>query len=168
MPKHRPDATIAKESAILKWAVALLALSLAGATLAWQYRPIAPASERKVYFYDQTARRLFAAVPGDLPPIAAPSGEKVGVLAHVFTCGDCAVIDQRVIAWVERYTDSFLASHRRYADIADLSSDDLAGQLLVKKPADPGWTDASIEAGEAIAAAPACPDGGSGRRCVPE
>jgi hypothetical protein len=56
-----------------------------------------------VYYYDLGTGQTYLAKSNEIPPIPAPSG-KLGVRAHVFSCGDCSNPSDHFIGWLEMYT----------------------------------------------------------------
>jgi len=56
------------------------------------------------YYYDLKTKKLFTADAQKVPPITAPSGANNGVLAHVFSCGDCSAASSRYVGWLEKFT----------------------------------------------------------------
>lgn len=72
----------------------------------------------QIYFYDLASGDLFAGPTDAPPPITAPSGEDKGVIAVVYTCGEC-VTDQLKIAYLEKRSDE---GKKAYAIMRELSA----------------------------------------------
>ena len=101
------------------------------------------------YYYDLNTGKLFAADMEHAPPIEAPSGSHegrpAGVLAYVFTCGECTEKQWRV-AFLENHTDDAkLASEEIVLNSGPWGFGDpqllsrLAQGILVKRPEDSDW-----------------------------
>jgi hypothetical protein len=124
--------------------------------------PRGAALPTSVWYYDLATGELFADKPGQAPPIMAPSGEKTGVLAKVYTCGACDEGDRFVLS-LEKYTDQ---ATRLLAESASLPPEELAklqmqisqGRLVAAVPSSPdqsvNWLPAASPAGNAIALEP--------------
>src|SRR4029078_13364091 len=100
------DSSGASESSSA-WKVVLLVLLLLGAAGFGVYRMLSSVEARatKLWFYDLSSGKLFTAIE-QVPPIAAPSGAfeggPGGVLAAVYSCGECSDESARFVAWLAR------------------------------------------------------------------
>jgi hypothetical protein len=116
-----------------------------------------------VWFLDLGGNRLFPAPADSAPPIDAPSGPAAGVLAHVFSCGNCNEPD-REIAYLERWT----------AEGRSRTNERRAEDIEVASPGKLQWFAASSPDGQRVMAATTgiakrCRDKGvKARRCVPQ
>lgn len=57
------------------------------------------------WYYDLTEGQLVVADFRELPPVTLASGHEA-VIAHVFTCGNCADDSHRFIGYLERYSEA--------------------------------------------------------------
>ena len=99
------------------------------------------------YYYDLNTGKLFVAQKMHNPPIEAPSGPHEGrpggVLAHVFTCGDCQEEQWRV-GFLEKHTDDAKQAMQALQDSQPgLGHAPVIARLaqgtLVKRPEDADW-----------------------------
>jgi len=147
-------------------------------------RPL-PGMSRHAYFYDLNTGELFTAEADRIPPIDAPSGvlrgtqgDKAGVRAYVFTCGDNTESD-RYIAWIETYTPEAqraVAEQRK----RPATSHPVAGpgvgftpsriaRVNPESPGDVRWTGSDTPKGVDIvrSSTTPCADGSAPIPCVP-
>jgi hypothetical protein len=131
-----------------------------------------------VWYYDVGNGAVFAARSAE-PPIHAPSGQD-GVIAHVFSCGNCAVGSEHVIAYLETDSPDYhqaavkvvnagqLINPQRGLEAFQLSSQ--VGGRLVAKPESPlSWTSRNSEDGQTIIqASVTCPEGQTAHLCMPQ
>ncbi len=70
------------------------------------------------YFYDLESDEIFVGKTAQDPPIIGPSGERAGVRAYVYACGQCPPKDELVgLNWRElEQTPAFIAYFQRYSD----------------------------------------------------
>lgn len=149
----------------------------AGILLYWQLRP-APLGviQKTDWYYDLQAGKLFVAWL-ESPPIEAPSGKlpdgkPAGVRAYVFSCGDCAVSEERQVLWLETFTvkpggPSFDANGKRRPPTppGNIASPDAGGVPLVKRPTDLDWVKNGSEEAKKMQSLPNCKDGSKPKRC---
>src|SRR6185369_10256197 len=68
-----------------------------------RFGPVAQAASTEVWYFDLGSNQLFSHME-QVPPIDAPSGPynggKGGVLAAVYSCGDCKDEAKRFVAWM--------------------------------------------------------------------
>ena len=92
-----------------------------GATLgivAWTTVGQSGASIENAFYYDLESDEIFVGKTAQTPPIIGPSGERAGVRAYVYACGQCPPKDQLVgLNWRDlEQTPAFIAYFQRYSD----------------------------------------------------
>lgn len=98
------------------------------------------------FYFDMDTNQLFQSASTELPPITAPSGGQ-GVRAIVMSCGECSDKDNRFIAYLEKYTDTYKTAKSEGREISPQQT--LAG-WLVKGESDKNWVVANDAEGAAI------------------
>jgi hypothetical protein len=100
----------------------------------------APASGR--WFYDLTTGDLVQVATSDPPPIMLDSGHEA-VWAHVFSCGDCADVNQRFVGYLEKFNDEAAAPEPAPVDpnspLTPSGSDPLTRSLVASPNAPDQW-----------------------------
>lgn len=131
-----------------------------------------------VYFFDLGAKvtnpldALYAAKGTEFPPIDSPSGQNMGVLAHVFGCGDCSAAN-KFIGYLQTYTpDGKRKLLESQKSGADMEFDDSAYVLVAttEKPQDTkNWVLMVTEKGNKLmeSATTKCPQGKTLVPCLP-
>lgn len=159
---------------------AAVALLIAAYNLGY-LRKDTPVNERpvaKVYFYDLNKGEVFV---GDdcLPPVPAPSGpidgKPAGVIANVFSCGDCADASTRFVGYLETIDEKFRAgvdptiARGYYNAPSPTVVPGLTEATLVKLPEDKTWVSKSSADGAAVMSAheSKCPAGTVATGCNP-
>jgi hypothetical protein len=122
--KAKPAVTVAAAVLVLVVALVIMWAALSG--------PATPAAPAEVWFYDLGTKELFAVKSGEIPPIDAPSGSKMGVQALVLGRGDCKS-GHRFIAYLTRYTDA--GKQAQLARIAAAAHP----EAIKERPAPPEW-----------------------------
>jgi len=84
-------------------AVAVVLLAVAIGNLVYRYGG-RQRVKADVFLYELNSGTLFPGALNELPPIPMPDGGQA-VLAHVFSCGDCADVDSRFVGYLEKYTE---------------------------------------------------------------
>ena len=161
--------------------VALILVISGAALLIWRQVTVNPAGAaggQRVYVFDLADGSLIAMPGGGIPPFRinkknAEGGEPTGVLATVYSCGDCSSAKDRVVGYLE--TNSPAAQEAIKNALRDGTMEDLApsqrasledvlsaGQLVAAgdtRP--PTWVTKSSEQGQAIVngLASKCPSG---------
>ncbi len=139
--------------------------------------PRGAALPTSVWYYDLATGELFAEEPGQAPPIMAPSGEKTGVLAKVYTCGQCTESERFVLS-LEKYTEQGAALLAQAAssspeEAAKLQMQIGQARLVAAVPSAPGqdvrWLPAVSPMGNAVALEPIVKrcDGEPAKTCNP-
>ena len=123
-----------------------------------------------VYFYDLNTNKLFTTTNDQLAPIDAPSGptaagNKAGVMAYVYACGQCGEYDGMTVeeveatgAWISRLEMYTPETIKAIEDAMKTSSNPDAAReemgdtnsSLIKRPKDSGWTPMDSPKGMAI------------------
>ncbi len=147
-------------------ALAVVILSVALGVMLWSSADRGPRAADNAYFYDPIVDELFLGDPGQLPPIEGPSGERVAVRAHLFSCGPCPAPAEVVglgreeieaatgayVAYLTRYTDEALElAAGRERDAEAMRRIHLEGRL-VRSPRHERWVAAHEGAGRRIQA----------------
>lgn len=143
-----------------------------------------------VYFYDLNTNKLFITDSTNYAPADAPSGptdkgNKAGVMAYVYVCGECGSYDGMTAdevaatgAWISRlemYTpDAIKAIEEAKAasgdDAAMFMEPEMMDSMLIKRVKDTTWTSMGSSKGMAIMreeGTKTCPDGTRPKLCLP-
>lgn len=134
----------------------------------------------QIYFYDVATGELFNGPIGALPPIDSPSGEGEGVIAVVYTCGEC-ITDQLKIAYLEKWSDEGKKSHATMRALIEAEKptpeqlvDLVEREHFVSLPPTvnqpPQWASLASSHGQAITVQfrDQCGEGITPRRCNPQ
>lgn len=97
--------------------VAVAALVLALVMVVWNTGP-ADAPDAQAYFYDPGAALFFSGQADRLPPVDTPAGERVGLRAAIFACGDCPAGIDGMGRDELQGTNAFVGYFERYPDAA--------------------------------------------------
>lgn len=124
---------MADQSQVKKIVVAVALLAIAGVLLVTRGGGGSKISNQ-AWYYDVETHQLFAADPGQLPPIAAPSGAGNGVAAQVFTCSSCDEAG-RVVVYLESMTERGRALMED-PDLPRQPGEELDAALIAMPPAE--------------------------------
>jgi hypothetical protein len=148
-----------------------------------------PQAPQSKYFLDLNTGEIFSGDINAIPPIDTPSGphdgEPAGVVAHIFTCGECeksyagmqAAEVQRTgatIAYLTKYTPEGKETLERMRS-GDASPDEMAGgqdfyfsELVADESGDQWYSmQADPQSQRLFEDMPDCPEGESLRQCFP-
>lgn len=155
-------------------AALILAVGIAISQLAGSNEP--PVRTPTLWFYNVTNGGL-TALPDQLPPAIIDGGE--AVRAYVFTCGECQVPDDRIVAYLEMFSTQAKqtmaqAAVSKYENQLDEMTAGTRNSLfgseghLVRKPTDAAWVSADSPAGRALRNhTPTCSNGEYAKPCMP-
>jgi hypothetical protein len=112
------------------------------------------------YFLDLNTNKVFVGPVDQTPPIDTASGPDAGVLAFIYTCGNCSEFDGQTVEQVEE-TDAAVAFLRTTRN----------GQNRVRLPSnkDGPWISERSQKGLQLMAKgkPSCAEGQAARLCHP-
>ena len=106
--------------------------------------PGEPETSSKFYYYDMNTGELFIDEANLIPPIKAPSGGE-GVLAEVYSCGDCE--GEQYVGLLRKYSDSAKAA------IEKELPPDASGSLVRLANDNSSWVPADSPQGQQMRAA---------------
>ena len=102
-------------------AAAVVLLCVALGVIVWNNASGQRGMVGDAYFYDLASDELFLHDLQNHPPVVGPSGERQGVRAYVFACGECPrARDIRGLSAeeLEQQTDAFIAYFERWPERA--------------------------------------------------
>ena len=113
------------------------------------------------YWYDLNEEKLFVARGDQVPPIPAPSGDRIGapagtpagVRAFVFAHGDGSDPNDRFIGWLKTFTpatQSWMIGYFGYDQPTDHEPIDEPDGKLLRSPDGGPWVPTNSEQGRAI------------------
>jgi hypothetical protein len=141
------------KSALPKLLLAVILLAGAGFGFYWHFRDDSGISE-KTYFYDLSAKKLFAAPREALPPIPGIDNPEEDAVRAIVICvsGDPAKEANRKIAYLEKYTPELKQSLAlvRAGKAEPLPRGQRKGYVYVKRSEDPDWYRTDTPEGEAV------------------
>ncbi|MCC6683100.1 MAG: hypothetical protein IT445_19560 [Phycisphaeraceae bacterium] len=151
--------------------------------------PSGSASVVNVYFFDLNTNKLFITESSNFAPADAPSGptdkgNKAGVMAYVYVCGECGSYDGMTAdevaatgAWISRLEMYTPEAIKAIEDAKTAGGDDaimfmepeMMDSMLIKRPKDTSWTPMGSNKGMVIMreeGTKTCPDGRP-KLCLP-
>lgn len=165
-----------KSTRVAVGVIAGIALSIALGFIYWQ--TIGPSFLQRPmqkWFYDLNTGKLFLG-PGDaIAPIPAPSGalpdgSLAGVLAHVYSCGECTE-KERVVAYLETCSPAAQARIKSLQQPGQhpMPTESMRSGILLKRPGDAQWIEHDTPEATKLLdeVLPLCPNGAAPQPCMP-
>ena len=141
------------KSALAKLLLAVILLAGAGFGFYRYFRDDSGISE-KTYFYDLSAKKLFAAPREAVPPIRGIDNAEEDAVRAIVICvsGDPEKAANRKIAYLEKYTPELKQNLEQVRDgkAQPLPRGQRKGYIYVKRSEDKDWYRADTPEGEAV------------------
>lgn len=128
------------------------------------------------YFWDVSKNELFVG-PDVVPPTPRDpkdkNGAKVGVWAHVFSCGDCKDANSRktmfLRTWPDAAAEELKKMGRSGTMIYEVATPELIAKAQVRRPTESDWVEENSDSGRAVMSLDSlkCPSGEQPGECSP-